>query len=283
MARRWVRREVKKCIFYLLFFLADLLWLLLHTRSEWKCNRSVRLQAPHGTWSGGRQQHLGWHRHQLDNVLYRGRSTLPLSSFFSAALTELSLGSLFRSNWFRVKPLLELVQSTVGHSLSPFFRSCASSSSLAPRVEHQTSSSPCDACQRRTKLPPWDSAWCSAPCSPSYLDPYSLAGSLIACASSGARRARTRATVGSTIRSPWGRRTPEIILYQILLISFFFPSFRYTLNFTAAVFITLGAVFDFGVWYYVKDLKIFDEEIKEVEMQIVQHEEEVTAEKNTEI
>ncbi|KAL7736165.1 hypothetical protein ACLKA6_003711 [Drosophila palustris] len=60
-------------------------------------------------------------------------------------------------------------------------------------------------------------------------------------------------------------------------------SMRYTLNFTAAVFITLGAIFDFGVWYYVKDLKIFDEEIKEVEMQIVQREEEANAEKNTEI
>ncbi|XP_032590483.1 solute carrier organic anion transporter family member 74D [Drosophila grimshawi] len=60
-------------------------------------------------------------------------------------------------------------------------------------------------------------------------------------------------------------------------------SMRYTLNFTAAIFIFLGAVFDFGVWYYVKDLKIFDEEVKEVEMQIVQHEEEQNAEKNTEI
>lgn len=59
--------------------------------------------------------------------------------------------------------------------------------------------------------------------------------------------------------------------------------FRYTLNFTAAIFITLGAIFDFGVWYYVKDLKIFDEEINEVEMKIVQREEEVTSEKNTEI
>ncbi|XP_017837173.1 solute carrier organic anion transporter family member 74D isoform X2 [Drosophila busckii] len=60
-------------------------------------------------------------------------------------------------------------------------------------------------------------------------------------------------------------------------------SMRYTLNFTAAVFISLGALFDFGVWYYVKDLKIFDEEIKEVEMQIVQHEEEANPEKTTEI
>ncbi|XP_022217786.2 solute carrier organic anion transporter family member 74D [Drosophila obscura] len=60
-------------------------------------------------------------------------------------------------------------------------------------------------------------------------------------------------------------------------------SMRYTLNFTAAVFIAIGAVFDLGVWYYAKDLKIFDEEVKEVEMQIVQHEEEASNEKNTEI
>lgn len=43
---------------------------------------------------------------------------------------------------------------------------------------------------------------------------------------------------------------------------------------TAAVFVTIGAIFDCGVWYYVKDLKIFDEEVKDVEMEIVQHEEE---------
>ncbi|XP_016996788.2 solute carrier organic anion transporter family member 74D [Drosophila takahashii] len=60
-------------------------------------------------------------------------------------------------------------------------------------------------------------------------------------------------------------------------------SMRYTLNFTAAVFIAIGAIFDLGVWYYAKDLKIFDEDVKEVEMQIVQHEEEASNEKNTEI
>ncbi|XP_030370768.1 solute carrier organic anion transporter family member 74D [Scaptodrosophila lebanonensis] len=60
-------------------------------------------------------------------------------------------------------------------------------------------------------------------------------------------------------------------------------SMRYTLNFTAAVFIAIGAIFDTGVWYYVKDLKIFDEEVKDIEMKIVQHEEELNAEKNTEI
>ncbi|KAG5683743.1 hypothetical protein PVAND_013008 [Polypedilum vanderplanki] len=35
---------------------------------------------------------------------------------------------------------------------------------------------------------------------------------------------------------------------------------RYMLNFTAAAFIALGTLVDLGVWHYVKDLKIFDEE-----------------------
>ncbi|XP_032662580.1 solute carrier organic anion transporter family member 74D-like [Odontomachus brunneus] len=37
---------------------------------------------------------------------------------------------------------------------------------------------------------------------------------------------------------------------------------RYLLNFTAASFVTIGTLFDVGVWYYVKDVKIFDEEIE---------------------
>ncbi|KYQ55608.1 Solute carrier organic anion transporter family member 5A1 [Trachymyrmex zeteki] len=37
---------------------------------------------------------------------------------------------------------------------------------------------------------------------------------------------------------------------------------RYLLNFTAASFVTIGTVFDVGVWYFVKDVKIFDEEIE---------------------
>lgn len=60
-------------------------------------------------------------------------------------------------------------------------------------------------------------------------------------------------------------------------------SLRYTLNFIASTFVTLGSIFDVGVWYYVKDLKIFDEEIKDVELKVVQHEEDATAEKKTEI
>jgi len=35
---------------------------------------------------------------------------------------------------------------------------------------------------------------------------------------------------------------------------------KYTLNFTAAFFIFIGTIFDGLVWYYVKDIKIFDEE-----------------------
>ncbi|KAL5285654.1 hypothetical protein ACFFRR_007384 [Megaselia abdita] len=37
-------------------------------------------------------------------------------------------------------------------------------------------------------------------------------------------------------------------------------SLRYILNIVASAFVTLGALFDIGVWYYVKNLKIFDEE-----------------------
>ncbi|KAG5674919.1 hypothetical protein PVAND_004864 [Polypedilum vanderplanki] len=35
---------------------------------------------------------------------------------------------------------------------------------------------------------------------------------------------------------------------------------RYTFNFIAAGCIFIGAIFDFGVWYYSKDLKIFDDD-----------------------
>lgn len=35
---------------------------------------------------------------------------------------------------------------------------------------------------------------------------------------------------------------------------------RYLLNIVASAFVTLGALFDIGVWYYVKNLNIFDEE-----------------------
>ncbi|GLG94711.1 Solute carrier organic anion transporter family member [Gryllus bimaculatus] len=45
-------------------------------------------------------------------------------------------------------------------------------------------------------------------------------------------------------------------------------SLRYMLNLTAASFVTIGTLFDAGVWYFVKNLKIFDDddvEAKELE------------------
>lgn len=40
---------------------------------------------------------------------------------------------------------------------------------------------------------------------------------------------------------------------------------RHTMNYTAAAFVAIGTFFDVVVWYLVKDLKIFDEEITELE------------------
>lgn len=60
-------------------------------------------------------------------------------------------------------------------------------------------------------------------------------------------------------------------------------SLRYILNFIASVFVSIGTLFDVGVWYYVKDLKIFDEEIKETELQEFDREEEATVEKKAEM
>lgn len=51
------------------------------------------------------------------------------------------------------------------------------------------------------------------------------------------------------------------------------------MNFIAAGFVTVGVIFDAFVWYYVKDLKIFDEEVKQKEMQIADKEDEIQMEK----
>ena len=51
------------------------------------------------------------------------------------------------------------------------------------------------------------------------------------------------------------------------------------MNFIAAGFVTLGVIFDAGVWYYVKDLKIFDEEVKNKEIELVEKNEETQIEK----
>ncbi|CAG9855221.1 unnamed protein product [Phyllotreta striolata] len=37
---------------------------------------------------------------------------------------------------------------------------------------------------------------------------------------------------------------------------------RYTMNFTAATFVFIGVLFDVGVWYFVRDLQIFEEQIE---------------------
>jgi hypothetical protein len=51
------------------------------------------------------------------------------------------------------------------------------------------------------------------------------------------------------------------------------------MNFIAAGFVTFGVLFDAGVWYFVKDLKIFDEEVKEAEFKIADKEDEIQMEK----
>jgi solute carrier organic anion transporter family, member 5A len=47
------------------------------------------------------------------------------------------------------------------------------------------------------------------------------------------------------------------------------------------MFILIGTLFDTAVWYCVKDLKIFDEEIKDKELELVQKEDEGEVEKHT--
>jgi hypothetical protein len=51
------------------------------------------------------------------------------------------------------------------------------------------------------------------------------------------------------------------------------------MNFIAAGFVTVGVLFDAGVWYYVKDLKIFDDEIKQKEIEMADKEDEAQMEK----
>lgn len=56
-------------------------------------------------------------------------------------------------------------------------------------------------------------------------------------------------------------------------------SLRYNLNLFASGFVAIGTLLDVAVWYYVKDLKIFDEKVKEEELQDVEKEEEMMTEK----
>lgn len=56
-------------------------------------------------------------------------------------------------------------------------------------------------------------------------------------------------------------------------------SLRYKVNLYASLFVAVGTVLDLGVWYFVKDLQIFDEKVKENELAEVEKEEELLAEK----
>lgn len=49
------------------------------------------------------------------------------------------------------------------------------------------------------------------------------------------------------------------------------------MNLIATFFVTVGVIFDTGVWYYVKDLKIFDEEVEE-ELELADKEKKVPIE-----
>jgi hypothetical protein len=52
------------------------------------------------------------------------------------------------------------------------------------------------------------------------------------------------------------------------------------LNFIAAAFVTVGTLLDMGVWYYVKDLKIFDDKEEDEETKPIEKEENVNKEKS---
>ncbi|EDS45572.1 organic anion transporter [Culex quinquefasciatus] len=54
---------------------------------------------------------------------------------------------------------------------------------------------------------------------------------------------------------------------------------RYLLNFIAAGFVLVGTLFDCGVWYYVKNLKIFDDEVKDKEIDLAEKEEQATTDR----
>ena len=51
------------------------------------------------------------------------------------------------------------------------------------------------------------------------------------------------------------------------------------MNLIAAGFVTLGVIFDIAVWYCVKDLKIFDDEVKSKEIEMTEKEEEIQSDK----
>lgn len=56
-------------------------------------------------------------------------------------------------------------------------------------------------------------------------------------------------------------------------------SLRYNLNFYASLFVIGGTLLDVVVWYYVKDLQIFEEKVQERELVELEREEELIPDK----
>lgn len=54
----------------------------------------------------------------------------------------------------------------------------------------------------------------------------------------------------------------------MLLFSHINLNYRFTLNFIAAGFFSIGTLWDIGTWYYSDDIKIFDENEDEMEKDI---------------
>lgn len=52
------------------------------------------------------------------------------------------------------------------------------------------------------------------------------------------------------------------------------------MNIIAACFVSIGVLFDAGVWFYVKDLKIFDEKVNEKELEMTDQEDEKQKERS---
>lgn len=108
---------------------------------------------------------------------------------------------------------------------------------------------------------PWASAGVSFRCWRKFLVRFSLAGSWIDHALFGARPARRLETVGCTTEHRCGKlKSHRMLLGSFYIFLDFSPRHSWTINTFASIFMFLGMIFDVGVWYYVKDLQVFDDE-----------------------
>lgn len=53
------------------------------------------------------------------------------------------------------------------------------------------------------------------------------------------------------------------------------------MNFTATAFVTIGTLFDSGVWYLVKGMKIFEDDIPENELKEINNKNDIKGKENT--